>query len=137
MTFPLSLGLEGLLVAGMGACVYLFSTFKHDLRTAEKRWAKRFETALAEAGSLRAELEEARERMHETEENARLLVAPQPALSGLNLGKRSQAIRMFRRGEKADQIAAALRLPTREVELLIKVHRIVLSAPTGEAVRPK
>lgn len=46
---------------------------------------------------------------------------------GLNLGKRSQALRMHRRGETAAQIASTLDIPPQEVELLIKVHRIVLS----------
>jgi hypothetical protein len=57
-------------------------------------------------------------------------VAPPPGLprAGLNLSKRSQALRMHRRGEGAEQIAAALELPRQEVELLLKVHRIVLSS---------
>jgi DNA-binding NarL/FixJ family response regulator len=55
---------------------------------------------------------------------------PDPAGSfknGLNLSKRSQALRMHRRGDTAEQIAAALDIPPQEVELLIKVQRIVLS----------
>jgi hypothetical protein len=57
-------------------------------------------------------------------------VAPPPGLPkpGLNLSKRSHALRMHRRGEAAEQIAAALDLPRQEVELLLKVHRIVLSS---------
>ena len=47
--------------------------------------------------------------------------------AGLNLSKRSQALRMHRRGEPAAQIASALELPHQEVDLLIKVQRIVLS----------
>ncbi|HVX65067.1 MAG TPA: hypothetical protein VHA11_00620 [Bryobacteraceae bacterium] len=134
MTLPLLLGLQALMAAGLGACVYLFASFKHDLRTMEKRWIERLNTAQADAEHLRAELIETRDRLRQTEENAGLLVAPQAALSGFNLGKRSQAIRMFRRGEKSEHIAAALRLPAREVELLLKVHRIVLNAPAGETV---
>ena len=49
----------------------------------------------------------------------------QPAL---NLNKRSQALRMHRRGETVDQIATALSLPPQEIELLVKVHRIVLGS---------
>ena len=47
---------------------------------------------------------------------------------GLNLNKRSHALRMHRRGEGAEQIAAALELPRQEVDLLLKVHRIILSS---------
>ena len=55
---------------------------------------------------------------------------PDPAVArpGLNLSKRSQAIRLHRRGESAEQIASALQLPRQEVDLLLKVHRLVLSS---------
>jgi len=125
--------LHTLLAVGLGACVYLYLLAKNELRVAEKRSVKLHSAAEAELEKFRAELEVLRERLHETEENAGLLVAPQPARSGLNLGKRSQAIRLFRRGDKPGQIAAALNLPQREVELLVKVHRIVLNAPMGDA----
>ena len=46
---------------------------------------------------------------------------------GLNLSKRSQALRMHRRGETPQQISAALDIPRQELELLLKVHRIVMS----------
>ena len=52
-----------------------------------------------------------------------------PALPrpGLNLSKRSQALRLHRRGESAEKIATELQVPRQEVDLLLKVHRIVLS----------
>jgi hypothetical protein len=46
---------------------------------------------------------------------------------GLNLNKRSQALRLHRCGESTEQIASSLQLPRQEVDLLLKVHRIVLS----------
>jgi cell division protein FtsB len=57
-------------------------------------------------------------------------VAPPAGLPkpGLNLSKRSQALRMHRHGEGAAQIASALELPRQEVDLLLKVHRIILSS---------
>jgi len=56
-------------------------------------------------------------------------VAAVPAVprAGMNLNKRSQALRLHRQGERPDQIATALDLPRQEVELLVKVHRIVMS----------
>jgi hypothetical protein len=50
--------------------------------------------------------------------------APKP---GLNLTKRSQALRMHRRGEAPEQIAATLAVSRQEVDLLLKVHRIVMT----------
>jgi hypothetical protein len=51
---------------------------------------------------------------------------PHAPRAGMNLDRRSQALRMHRRGESPAQIAAALDLPLQEVDLLLKVHRIVL-----------
>jgi hypothetical protein len=45
---------------------------------------------------------------------------------GINLSRRSQALRMHRKGDRPEQIAAALEVPRQEVELLLKVHQIVL-----------
>jgi hypothetical protein len=44
--------------------------------------------------------------------------------SGINMSKRIQAIRMLRRGENSASIAAALGMSRREVEILIRVHRM-------------
>ncbi len=46
---------------------------------------------------------------------------------GLNLTKRAQALRMHRRGDPPEQIAALLEVPFQEVDLLLKVQRIVLT----------
>jgi hypothetical protein len=54
-------------------------------------------------------------------------VAAQPARPGMNLSRRSEALRRHRRGESAGYIAQHLGLPIQEVELLIKVHEIVMS----------
>ena len=43
----------------------------------------------------------------------------------LNLTRRAQALRMRRRGESVESIAAALSAPRNEIELLLKVHEIV------------
>jgi len=47
--------------------------------------------------------------------------------AAFNLSKRSQALRMHRKGDTPAQIAAALDIPPQEVDLLVKVHRIVVS----------
>jgi hypothetical protein len=55
--------------------------------------------------------------------------AAQPAVprAGLNLSKRSQVLRMHRKGDPPDRIAVALQVPLQEVDLLLKVHRIVIA----------
>lgn len=61
--------------------------------------------------------------------------APVAALPrpGLNLSTRSQALRMYRRGDNPAQIAAVLQIPAQEVELLLKVHRLVLHTLTASS----
>lgn len=53
---------------------------------------------------------------------------PPAARSGLNMNKRVQAIRMFRRNEDVSHIAAALGATRREVELLIRIHKMTAAA---------
>jgi hypothetical protein len=48
--------------------------------------------------------------------------APFPLRPGFNLNKRVHAVRMLRRGKDVGHIAAALGVPRKEVELLIRVH---------------
>jgi hypothetical protein len=58
-----------------------------------------------------------------------------PFVSGqdLNLTRRAQAIRMQRRGESAATIAAALRVPRNEIELLLKIQTLAGNYEQGTA----
>jgi len=47
--------------------------------------------------------------------------------NAMNLTKRAQALRMYRRGDPPEQIAALLDVPSQEIELLLKVHRIIMT----------
>ena len=47
--------------------------------------------------------------------------------AALNLNKRAQVLRMHRRGDPPERIASLLEVPRQEVDLLIKVHRIIIS----------
>lgn len=122
-----------LAVAGMAACVWLFVLMKTELRSVDKRSRKRQEAAEGALNAVRVSLANLGKRLEETERHTGLLMPPPPTLSGFNLSKRSQAIRMSRRGETPSQIAAALELPQGEVDLLLKVHRIVVSLPAAPA----
>lgn len=117
---------------GMGLCLFLFASLKRDLQTCEARWAKRCAALEAEWRSKLATIEELQTELSQASE---LLVPPPPTRSGLNLSKRSQALQLSRRGESTQEIAAALSLPQNEVELLVKVQRIVLSGLDAQAAR--
>lgn len=81
----------------------------------------------AAIADLRAQVKDLSTQMKDPAERTHLLVPTAPLGSGLNLNKRSIALQMHRRGEGPLQIAAALNIPRNEVELLLKVHRLVLS----------
>lgn len=53
------------------------------------------------------------------------LASASPIVNSMNLSKRTQALRMHRRGEPLERIAAALGIPHRELELLVKVQDVV------------
>ncbi len=129
MSAPLAVAECLLALAGMGACVWLFVLMKAEVRGVDKRSRRRAEAMEAGVNAVRVSLANLSKRLEETEKQTGLLAAPPPTRSGFNLSKRSQAIRMSRRGETPSQIAAALELPQGEVDLLLKVHRIVVSLP--------
>jgi hypothetical protein len=52
---------------------------------------------------------------------------PGTAKAGMNLTRRSHALRLHRTGSSPEHIAASLEVPRQEVELLLKVHEIVLN----------
>jgi hypothetical protein len=58
---------------------------------------------------------------------APVAVVPAAPRAGMNLNKRSQVLRLHRQGEAPERIAATLDIPRQEVDLLIKVHRIVMA----------
>jgi hypothetical protein len=75
---------------------------------------------------LRESLNALSAQLHDLQNHPQTALPAGVPKAGFNLSKRSQALRMHRRGEAAEQIAASLDLPRQEVELLLKVHRIVI-----------
>jgi hypothetical protein len=110
---------------GLALCAYLFVSVKRDLRAGEARLGKKL-------AAMEAEWDE---RWKELSQVSSLLIPPPPPRSGLNLTKRSQALERYRRGETPPEIAAALAIPRNEVELLVKVQRIVLSSQDKPSAR--
>ena len=116
-------------IAGLVVCLYLFFTLKREAALDRARDQHHRQALEARQLALQQALAQAESQLRRLEERAEQLVEPPPAASGLNLSKRSQVVRMHRRGEAPGQIAAALSLPEREVELLLKVEKAV----TGSA----
>jgi len=112
-----------------GTAISLFAAHRaHRMLRELKNWTPPEATPVnAELATLRTTVDALAAQVHDLQSHPPVALAPGLPKPGLNLNKRSQALRMHRRGEAADQIAAALELPRQEVDLLIKVHRVVLS----------
>ena len=110
-----------LMVIAFGLCGHLFISVKKDLQGSERRRKQETETASSRITALESELAGLKREM----ESMPALVAT-PAGAGINLNKRTQALRMMKLGEGPEHIASALSLPRKEVELLVKVQRMLL-----------
>ena len=111
-----SLILMVLVALGMIAALALFLSLKSEFRSQTKK--------------NRARMDELQQRV-QTATSQR--IAPEPESpapqsiqlrSGMNMSKRVQALRLLRRGEDISHVAAALGVPRREVELLIRVQKL-------------
>lgn len=126
---PVALGVvSALTLASLAMSLAALAGAARVLRAARENASAGRERTEPALTALCASIEELQARLDELERRPAAAAVPAMPKAGLNLGKRSQALRMHRRGDAPDQIARALELPVTEVELLIKVHRIVLSS---------
>lgn len=119
-----------LLGAGLLMCLTLFVSLKREntrLRFVLEKDRRLTVGRMEEFRSSMLKLQSALEQAHA---EVRLHAEAQPSNpaepQSVNLSKRSLALRMYRRGESTEQIAAALGVPRNEVELLLKVQKTVL-----------
>ena len=113
----------GALALTLIACLALFISAKFELHST-RRLAETTRDAAA------ADIEKLLSQLSNLKEDLESLSPAAPPTQGLNLNRRLRALRMHRRGEAAATIAAALRVPPHEVELLLKLQRIVQSTPS-------
>jgi hypothetical protein len=121
--------LYGLVLAGLAASLLaVFMSYRLTRSAGERAKTGRAECDAA-LESMRKEVAAYAKQLLEIRQEpgpeAAVPVIPKP---GLNLSKRSQALRMHRRGDAPEQIAGALEIPLQEVDLLLKVHRIVIGS---------
>lgn len=124
-----------LTAAGLVLCLYLFFSLARDIDRVAARLKQTDASARAAQDDVGNRLQDLLARVNEVEQCASLLVPPPPPRSGLNLSARTQAIRLFRRGDDSSRIATVLGLPRNEVELLIKVHKLAVNGP-GHSCEP-
>lgn len=114
--------------AGLAGALALFWSLKRETAAVERRRRQDREQTVAAVELLRAAIARVEGDLATSHDNSIQFVSPAPRPpSGLsmNLSKRTQALRMHRRGEPLDQIASVLGIPRREVELLVKVQNAV------------
>ena len=126
MTHPVTQ--YGLLAAAMTVCLYMFLTLKAEIQALRRRSRRHEEASSFAFAEVRAALTDVRTAVVAVEQMAQTPPPAPPMLpsASINLTKRSQVLRMAKRGERAEQIAATLRVPQNEVDLLLKVQRAVL-----------
>jgi hypothetical protein len=91
--------------------------------------ARKHEAVLqSETARLAAEIAELKNKLQNIEEPSQSLLPGTAAAnaSGVNSTLRSKVLKMHRLGQSPERIAGSLRLPQGEVDLLVKVHRIVM-----------
>jgi len=114
-------------VAGLGLALflalYLFCTLKAEIRAAERRLRPPAPPELSGPAQARIEARPDAPASIETAlGGAPAAASAVPVRPGMNLSRRSQALRLARRGESPEQIASRLGLATGEVRLLLKIH---------------
>jgi hypothetical protein len=108
-------------------CLFFFLCLENEIRILKRRVAGPGKIQDSAAQDLKAKLDELSLRVHDAEERVGIAVLPPTPKASLNLNKRTQVIRMSRRGEPEENIALSLSIPRKEVELLLKVHHLVLN----------
>jgi hypothetical protein len=124
---PLAI-LSGLVLAAVALSFFGLVRAKALVRDAEHRARAGQEQCEAVLESLRESQNSLAAELREIRQQQTPIAVPSTLPKfGLNLTKRSQALRMHRRGDPPDRIAASLEIPLQEVDLLLKVHRIVIT----------
>jgi hypothetical protein len=119
--------LTALVLTAIGVSWFAFVYAKSLVKAANRR-AGDFESEMERAvQGAKTQIEELTTQVQDLGQQSPVTITPGKPRSGLNLTNRTQVLRLHRRGEPADKIAGILEIPRQEVDLLLKVHRIVLS----------
>lgn len=118
----------GLLAVGVGAALRQSLLAGRQIEWLRADTKARLEEIERTLSKLEWAVEAAMETARQFERALEALPEAAPPRPSMNISRRVQALRLYRQGERPEQIAAALGLPLNEVELLIKVHQIAVGA---------
>ena len=119
ITHPLTM--YSLMAAGGLAALHLVVSTKRELSREQSLREEETSTLLQTLKALQKTVDQLQTEARERES----WPAPTPPGAAMNLQRRSQALRMYRRGDDSQTIASALSLPHAQVALLEKVHRVL------------
>lgn len=114
-------------------CLVFFLCLENEIRLLKKGAGRPERGKDRMVQGIQGRLDDLIERVRDAEERAGIVVIPPSPSASLNLNKRTQIIRMSRRGEPAETISASLSVPRKEVELLLKVHSLILDGEKKSA----
>lgn len=126
-----------LLSLGMMACLGLFLSLKAELHARARRSEERIESMLVRLQHAETPAGSPEPVPQVPLAAAALALAPHPApdvmpqvvyvplRSGINVNRRTEALRLLRRGGDVSHVAATLGIPRSEIELLVRVQELV------------
>ena len=116
----------GTLAAAMSSCLYLFVSVARKLEDLTRSVNRRLGDGERESGVIGTQLAGLEAQVGEWAGQA---IRRSHAISaGVDANQRTQVLRLARRGDRAEQIAAELHVPRIEVDLLLKVQRAMINA---------
>jgi hypothetical protein len=122
---PAAMGL--LAVASALLCLWQFFAFRRELEAA-RQGLREVDGLAAKVVQLANEVARLSESAKESEPQAKTPAAWPLEAGGMNLNRRGQVLRLYRRGSTVEEIASMLRVAQGEVELMVKVHDLSQAA---------
>ena len=105
----------------LGGSLLLWVSCQRGLRKLRSNAKTSYDLLIAKFQELSASIETVRETCRPVEP----ALSPQSSYPGFDLTRRTEALRMSRRKEPVTAIVAALGLPRNEIELLLKLDRLL------------
>lgn len=112
------LAIYGAMALTLVSCLILFFSFKFEVRQVRRSGEASKETLASQVREMESSVGSLQEKLTD------IAGRPTPGSPAMNLNRRVQVLRMHRRGESLETIAAALNTPRNEVDLLIRVHKM-------------
>jgi hypothetical protein len=126
VTNPLTI--YGTIAVAIMSCLYLVVSIRMEIAQAEHRQRAQNESLRNTLAAIQQELDDLRKSEHD---RAAVPVTSHDLSRSLNVQKRAEAMRMYRRGSDAQTVASTLGLPRAEVALLQKVQRVLADQAAG------